>query len=203
MIDNFSTAQSVLNGSSGPVNIGNSQLDNLTRIITASPSSADAETSVSIKKSFLNISNDSDSIGTASIFYSFDAIDLASAADGLVLKIVFLDLSAEIQVIANEISLFGFSGLGEEKQFEINFSQFSDPAVFTNLTSLRLNFRGAQSWDARFGSLAASDRSAVPEPSILLLFLIGLVMLSQFGVVGRGIQFANASRVLKPANLQD
>lgn len=192
LIDNFTTAQSVLNGSTGPVNIGNSQLDNLTRTITASPSSAEAETKVTIKNSFLNISNDSDSSGTASIFYSFDATDLTSVADRFLLKIGFIDLSAEIQLVANESSVFGFANLGGQQLYKVDFAQFSNPTAFTNLTSLRLNFRGAQSWDARFGSLAANSKD-VPEPSTFLLLALGLAMLAQTTFASRGVIYANAN----------
>lgn len=192
LIDNFATAQSVLNGSTGPVNIGSSQLNNLTRTITASASSDEAETKVEIKNSFLNISNDSDSSGTASIFYSFNATDLTSVADGLLLKISFIDLSAEIQLVANETSVFGFASLGAEHLYEVDFAQFSNPMVFTNLTSLRLNFRGAQSWDARFGSLTANSKD-VPEPSTFLLLALGMAILAQTTFANRGVNYANAS----------
>lgn len=173
LIDDFTAAQSVLNGSTGPVNVTATQLSNLTRIITAAASPNDAETEVNISNGFLNISNDSDSTGTASVFYSFDAVNLASIADGFLFNITFIDLSSEIQLIANGTSVFDFANLGLQSLYEIEFAQFSNPAAFNNLTSLRLNFRGAQSWDGQFGSLAADSKN-VPEPSTLFLLIFGL-----------------------------
>ncbi|MCK9608363.1 MAG: PEP-CTERM sorting domain-containing protein [Methylomonas sp.] len=178
LIDDFTTAQSVFNGSTGPVNVTGTQLGNLTRIITAAASPNDAETEVNIGNGFLNISNDSDSAGTASVFYSFDAVNLASVADGLLFNISLIDLSSEIQLIANGTSVFDFANLGFQGLYEIEFAQFSNPAAFNNLTSLRLNFRGAQSWDGQFGSLTADSKN-VPEPSTLFLLTFGLAALAR------------------------
>lgn len=173
LIDDFSTAQSVMNGSAGPVNVTGSQLGNLTRIITATASPNDAETTVEINSGFLNIYNDFGSTGTASIFYSFDAADLASIADGLLFNIGLIDLSAEIELIANGTSRFDFANVGVQNLFEIEFAQFSDVSVFSHLVSLRLNFRGAEDWDGQFGPFTA-DSSSVPEPSTLFLLALGL-----------------------------
>jgi len=178
LIDDFTMAQSVLNGTTGPVAVTGTQLNNLTRTITANASPDDAETEVRIKNGFLNILNDSDSTGTASIFYSFDAINLTSMADGFLFNIDFIDLSSEIELIANGTSVFGFANLGGHSLYEIGFAQFSSPDAFNNLTSLRLNVRGAQSWDARFGPLTAASNS-VPEPSTLFLLTLGLAALGR------------------------
>ncbi|AEF99303.1 PEP motif putative anchor domain protein [Methylomonas methanica MC09] len=186
LIDDFSTAQSVMNGSSGPVNVTGSQLSNLTRIITATASPNDAETTVEINHGFLNIYNDFGSTGTASIFYSFDAANLASIADGLLFNIRLIDLSAEIELIANGTSRFDFANIGVQSLYEIEFAQFSDSSVFSHLVSLRLNFRGAEDWDGQFGPLTA-DSSNVPEPSTLFLLTFGL------GILG----YSRAYRIAK------
>lgn len=193
LIDDFTTAQSVLNGSTGPVNVTGTQLSNLMRTITATASPDDAETAVDIRNGFLNIFNDFGSTGTVSIFYSFDADDLASVADGFLFNIGVIDLDSEIELIANETSVFGFANLGAQTLYEIEFAQFTNPAVFKNLTSLRLNFRGVEDWDGQFGLLTV-DSNKVPEPSTLLLLAFGLTALGR-SRPGGVVKNANADRV--------
>lgn len=188
LIDDFTTGQSlILTTSSGsshtqqtgsPANIATgTQLGNLTRTLIASASDG-GTTKIYVGGGYLDFLTDSGlsgPAGEASIIYSFDVIDLASISDGLLLGIDFIDSNTQVEVIANNQSVFSFATLGVGDAYEIDFSQFSNPAVFSQLTSLRLNFRGARSWDASFKSLATD--SNVPEPSSILLLMIGAASL--------------------------
>lgn len=175
LIDDFKTTQDVFNGSTGPINItSGTQLTGLTRtlIATSSASPSNAKTSIDIQDGYLDIANSFGSSGTVSIEYSFSGVDLAATARSFLLDVDFVDSSPEIQLIANGSSVFDFVviGLG---LFEIQFTQFSNPFAFSNLTSLQLNLMGPSNWDASFKSLSAESNN-VPEPSILSLLLLGL-----------------------------
>jgi hypothetical protein len=178
MIDDFSSYQEVTNGTNGAQSISSPLLTNLTRTITATASSdQDAETDVVVDDfdDTLNISNNSDSTGTASIQYSFDTIDLTSGVDGLIFNLQFSDLFHEIQIIANHDSTYGFASLGGPGEYLISFSQFTNPLVFQALNSLEINFRGVKNWDAVYGSI--STHTTVPEPSLFALLGIGLMLM--------------------------
>lgn len=180
IIDDFTDFQTVMNGENGPMGVVGTDLHNVLRTLTATSSSSSGETEVVVANGVLNISNDFGSIGTANISYNFDAIDLTSVADGFLFNINFIDLSHAVQIVANATSIFDFVNLGGMGQYEIAFSQFTDPSVFNRLTSLQLNFRGVKNWDARFGSLV-TDTKNVPEPSVIVLLAIGLTALSKAG----------------------
>lgn len=180
LIDDFTDYQEAINGTDGPMNIVGTDLPNLLRTLTATASPGSGETEVIVENGLLHISNDSDSSGTVSVFYSFNAIDLTSVAEGFLFDIDFINRSHEVQVIANATSLFDFVNFGGAGQYEIAFSQFTDPSVFAQLTSLELNFRGVKSWDARFG-LLATDSKQVPEPSVIVLLALGFMVMSKIG----------------------
>ncbi len=176
LIDDFSSFQAISNATDGPQSISSPVLTNLTRTITATASSdQNADTEVVIENSLLSISNNTESTGTASIQYSFDTIDLAAIADGLIFNLQFSDLSHEIQIIANHDSSYGFASLGGPGEYLISFSQFTNPLVFRTLNSLQINFRGVEAWDAVYGSI--STHTTVPEPSLFALLAIGLMLM--------------------------
>ncbi|OAI13235.1 hypothetical protein A1359_12590 [Methylomonas lenta] len=180
IIDDFTDFQAVSNGENGPISVVGTDLPNLLRTLTATASPGNGEAEVVVANGVLNISNDFGSIGTTSIFYSFNTIDLAAIADGFLFNINFIDLSHEVQMVANATSFFDFVNFGGVGHYEIGFSQFTDPSVFNRLTSLQLNFRGVKNWDARFGSLVTETKS-VPEPSVIALLAVGLTALSKVG----------------------
>ena len=176
VIDDFTDFQVATNETQGPVGVNGSELSNLTRTLTATPS-LNAETEVVVESGALSIANNSDSTGTASIYYSFDSIDLTAGSDAFVLNLDFIDLFHEIQIIANNSSVYGFASFSGVGQYLIGFSQFTNPLVFTQLTSLELKFRGDKAWDAVYGGL--STNTTVPEPSAVVLWSLGLMLLSR------------------------
>jgi hypothetical protein len=125
-------------------------------------------TRVIADEGFLSI--DTDSTGGASVNYSFDPINLAALANAIALNISFIDLNVEIQMIANDDSVFAFHNFGGVGHYLIDFSQFSDPAAFAQLHSFELQFRGTTNWDAEFDLLAT-----VPEPPVTALLMIGVM----------------------------
>ncbi len=176
VIDDFTDFQVATNETQGPVGVNGSELSNLTRTLTATPS-LNAETEGVVESGALSIANNSDSTGTASIYYSFDSIDLTAGSDAFVLNLDFIDLFHEIQIIANNSSVYGFASFSGVGQYLIGFSQFTNPLVFTQLTSLELKFRGDKAWDAVYGGL--STNTTVPEPSAVVLWSLGLMLLSR------------------------
>ncbi len=182
MIDDFLAYQRVENASTlpAPVTTG-TQLSNLTRILTASQSAdSGASTKVIVDDYYgqLSIANNASSKGSASIFYSFNSIDLTAVADALVFDLDFVDLIGhQIQVIANTNSVYGFAAMNVAGLHSILFSEFTDPLVFQHLTSLQINFRGERNWDALYGSISTSTK--VSEPSIFALLSIGLMLMSR------------------------
>ncbi|WP_445371413.1 hypothetical protein ACH518_20305 [Methylomonas sp. HW2-6] len=175
LIDDFSDFQAVDNGSDGPVAIVGSDLNGITRTLTATPFSNGDTSEVVVEAGLLTVSN-GPSGGIASVFYSFDTIDLASLAGAFTFATEFMDLSHQVQLIANGSSIFGFTDLGLG-QHVIAFTQFSDPGVFSNLNSLELKFQGRDAWDAQFKLLATSNNT-VPEPPVVALLAIGLLATS-------------------------
>jgi len=151
------------------LSITNTVLGHAKRILTAT-AAPNEFTDISVNKGKLSISNSG--FGDASVLYSFDTIDLAAFAKAIAINISFIDLNVEIQLIANDDSVFAFHDFGGAGRYLVDFSQFSDPSEFTHLHSLELQFRGPEAWDAKFTQLAA-----VPEPSVTALFLIGLMAL--------------------------
>jgi len=186
LIDNFTDFQVAENGTDGPLPIFGTDLVNAYRTLTAEANPTDADTEVAVESGMLTISNSTDSNGTASILYSFDPINLMSVADALLLNIGFIDLSFEIQVIANGLSVFDFHNFGGTGQHAIAFSDFTNPSSFGNLSSLQLNFRGVEAWDAQIDLMAANrtgtQTNTVPEPTTWALLIIGMFYLRQMSV---------------------
>ncbi len=169
LIDNFTDFQAAEDDVAGPMTISGTNLSNVKRTLTATPSLG-GSTEIVVEDGLLNISNNTDSAGTASIYYSFNTIDLSAFANSFELTSVFNDtINHGVTLIANDSSTFAFQNLSGIGDHYFNFSQFSDPSVFTNLTSLEMKFQGDVAWDAQFSLMT------VPEPSITALLTIGLV----------------------------
>ncbi len=174
VIDNFSDFQAIDNGSDGPRGITGTDLINAQRTLTATASSSTSTTEVVVEDGLLTIYNTIASKGTASIYYTFNSINLSAFANALQFTAMSVDHPGnEVKIIANNSSSFvlpNFTG----DQHSINFSQFSDASVFTQLNSLRLQFQGPETWNAGFSSLTTVSKT-VPEPSLTALFTIGLI----------------------------
>ncbi len=182
MIDDFLFYQEIENGEdTTPIFTDGTQLINLTRTLKANPSNnSGADTGVIVDdfNGTLSIYNSSNSNGTVSILYSFDEINLSAEADALIFSLDFIDNKLhEIQLIANNTSIYGFVAMNTVGASTILFSQFSDPSVFNALTSLQVNLQGEAAWDAVYSSISAAKVSNVPEPSVIALLSIALVFM--------------------------
>ncbi len=173
LIDNFANFQTTTNTANGPANVSGSDLNNLQRTLNASPTPG-GTTRIFVEDGLLTVGNSSSSTGTASIYYSFDAIDFTTFANALALTTESSDATYQIQMIANGTSILSIQNLasvaiGSPSTIKFDFSQFSNPAAFKNLNSLELKLRGTNAaWDADFSNL-----TTVPEPSVTALLIIG------------------------------
>lgn len=174
LIDGFTDSQFLIGGVQSTdlagsnvitdLGITDTLLGNARRILQAGSNS----TEIDVVGGFLTVSTSS--ADTVGVYYTFNAIDLSAFAKAFSLNISFIDLNVLVQIIANGTSIFGFYDFGGIGQYLVDFSQFSDPSVFTHLNSLELKLTGPQAWDAEFSVLAT-----VPEPSVIGLLLIGLL----------------------------
>ncbi|AMK76149.1 hypothetical protein A1342_14175 [Methylomonas methanica] len=174
LIDDFTNFQHATNSTNGPFSVASTGLSNLQRTLTATPLPRTGSTSVVVEEGLLTVGNSSRSTGTASIFYSFDAVDFTTFASALLLTTESSDAAYQIQMIANGTSILSFQNLasvaiGSPSTTRFDFSQFSNPTAFKHLSSLELKLRGTNAaWDADFSNL-----STVPEPSVTALLVIG------------------------------
>ena len=127
----------------------------------------------------LQISNDTNvTSAVASVFWNgFSPVDLTTYGTGLLLKVNTIDLATTIQLIINGGTSTSApqtfaSGTGD---FFVPFADFSDSTAFTAVNDIKLAFSGSGPWDGQFSFLVADDPSTVPEPSVLLLILSGLL----------------------------
>ncbi|MGR9051022.1 MAG: PEP-CTERM sorting domain-containing protein [Gammaproteobacteria bacterium] len=127
----------------------------------------------------LSISNNTFSTGTATLIWDgFAATDFTAFASSILMDVVAIDLDVNVELIVNGISSSGtkfFTGTGN---FFVDFSDFSDPGVFTSVTSFQMNLTGPQAWDGQFRLLAVDNNTTptvVPEPSTWALLGVALV----------------------------
>ncbi len=127
----------------------------------------------------LQISNDTNvTSAIASVFWDgFSPVNLTAFGTGLLLKVNNIDLATTIQLIINggtstSIPQAFASGTGN---FFVPFTDFSDSTAFTAVNDIKLAFSGSGPWDGKFSFLVADDPSTVPEPSVLILILSGLL----------------------------
>jgi len=127
----------------------------------------------------LQISNDTNvTSAVASVFWhGFNTVDLTTYGTGLLLKVDTIDLATTIQMIINGGASSSTpqtftAGTGD---FFVPFAVFSDSTVFNAVNDIELTFAGSGAWDGKFSFLVAGDPSTVPEPSVLLLILSGLL----------------------------
>lgn len=199
LIDNFTTAQSVTalgiagtNSSSVFLTAGTDT--NLTlasqtgaqRTVTANsvgvlPVPASANTTVDVTGGFLLISNNASSDGTASLLYNFDATSFTAAGTAILLNVISIDTGVEVNITAGSstgTSSSGFQAFTGPGTFYELFTGFTGLADFTQLTSMKLDFKGVPSWDGTFQFLVTDNPPpppGVPEPATLGLLGLGLL----------------------------
>lgn len=174
LIDDFSDSQTATNEVNHLSPILGTDLQNVKRTLTATSSTVYSITEIVSEDYLLTVNNGFDT-ETTSLYYSFNPIDLSALANAFMLTIEDDDqLPYQIQLIANRSSTYGFADFGGIGRHIINFSQFTNPNVFSNLKSLEIKFQGSTAWDGQFSRLVA-DMNSVPEPSVLALLLVGLL----------------------------
>jgi hypothetical protein len=188
-IDNFSDSQTVLDsgGSAGTTvntlpTLTGTDLTNASRTFIAEASGTrNANTTEIVSGSNkLIISNDGRSAGSASILWNFDPLDLTLHGNAILLEVLTIDLGVNVEMVANGISSSGTQNFTGNNNFLVNFSDFTNPAVFANLHSFRLNFTGPTSWDGQFRLLTAT--TPVPVPAAFGLMgsaLLGFIAVSR------------------------
>lgn len=191
-LDNFYDYQRVsddgdeLGSTSGTVYpLGRTGLSHVTRTMMAEASESDSGSDITIKSQngLLKISNGPASAGRASILWNFDPVDLTKFGSGLLLEVVWIDLDVNAEIIVNGLASSGVRTFAGMDDFLVSFSDFSNSAVFSNVSSLRLNFSGPLAWDGQFRfmltGMPQATIASVPVPAAFILMASGL-----FGLFG-------------------
>jgi len=188
-IDNFTHSQTVFDrgDSTGAstntmTNLTGTDLANASRTFIAEAtvdSFANKEEIVS-GESLLKISNAAGSAGTASILWSFDPINLNTHGNAILLKVLAIDLNVNVEMVANDTSSSGVKIFGATTDFLVSFNDFTNPAVFANLRSFRLNFTGPEAWDGQFQLLTTTTPVPIPAAfSLMGSALLGFIAASR------------------------
>lgn len=139
-----------------------------------------AESSIKIGGGKLAISNDASSTGgSASLFWDgFATNDFTAAGTAILLKVISIDLGVTVEMIINGIASSGSQGFSGPGDFFVLFSDFTSSSEFTAVNSVELVFSGVNPWDGQFSLLVADIPKTVPEPSVLILMLLGFSLVS-------------------------
>jgi len=190
LIDNFTQFQTVTDiandatpTSSSVALITGTDLTGATRTLSALATGglASQNEQVVVDSAFLFVSNTTLSNGTAFVDYTFNPTDFSAAGTAILLKVLAIDLGVEVNMsINNGAASSGyqaFTGIGDFYKTYSSFNGFS-AAEFSNVTNLRLDFKGVQAWDGQFQLLTADiPPKQVPAPATLGLVGIGLAAL--------------------------
>lgn len=181
IIDDFADSQEAINVTSSPMSIVG--VDASLGVVSRTLISSSAGTSIAVEDGYLGVSNDINGAGFASISYGFSGVDLSGLANALQVNVDFVNGNFGLQVLANGgASEFTLDNL-LEGQLLIAFSDFTNPLVFSALTSLEFKFSGDNGTDLTlFRNIAAVRQpSSVPEPTVLALLVIGLLAIAHKG----------------------
>ncbi len=174
MIDDFTDFRFVQNGESFSETLSDNTLGEVTRTLTS-----DVGTNIVVGGGELALGSDGGVAGTLSLLYSFGSsgIDLDDIAKAFLFNVESVDVNVNLELVANGSTSFLLNNLSAG-QHRIGFSQFSGPEdTFSQLKTLEFKFSGNQGWDlALVGGI-----SAVPEPSISALLVIGLLAFTSVG----------------------
>lgn len=118
----------------------------------------------------LGISANSASLGgTVQITYNgFASTDFTLAGTSIAMDVVSVDTGVSVSVLVNGTSTSGTVPFAGSGVFDVGFNEFSDPSVFTHVTSIVFTFSGSTPYDANFQLLRVFNN---PEPATL--FLLG------------------------------
>ncbi|MDP2433025.1 MAG: PEP-CTERM sorting domain-containing protein [Pseudomonadota bacterium] len=185
LVDNFTQSQAV--GATGANTIVVSTADALTtgtslsnafRTLTAhSVGNAAANETVTVYGGLgvLEVANNSFSTGKASVLYTFDATDFTAFGTAILLDVLTIDLGVAVKMLINGVADSGFQTFTGPGTFYKTFASFTNPAQFTSVTSLQLDFQGSQAWDGTFNFVVTDNPPSVPEPATLGLLGLGLL----------------------------
>ncbi len=186
-VDNFTHIQTVtdrgnsLGATTNTVTgLTGTDLSNVSRSFSASATAGGFSSKQEIRSGdyALKISNSPTSSGFASVTWTFDPIDFTAYGNAMLLEVESIDLSVSVEMIANGIASSGIKTFHNVDDFLVSFNEFSNGAVFSNLSSFQLNFTGPLAWDGQFKLLTTT--TSVPVPSAFLL--MGSVLLGFAGV---------------------
>lgn len=153
---------------------------------------ATIEIATNSDKQLVQIANGPASEGEAAIVWHFDPVDLTLVGTGFLLEVFDIDLSVNAEIIVNDVASSGMQTFSEAGNFLLKFSDFSNNAVFSSVSSLSLNLTGPRGWDGSFRlSMDAipvttlPNLASVPVPSAY--FLMGSVLLGFIGITRKKI----------------
>jgi len=194
IIDDFTQAQAVFdrgNSVAATTNTTNiltgTNLTNASRTFTAlatANKSANRE-DISTNGGLLSISNSAGSSGTATILWNFDPVNFTSSSNAILLDVVTINHDFNVEMIANGTSSSGVKNFNATGNYLINFSDFSNSSVFTNMSSLSLIFTGPLTWGGDFKLSTATQPVAAPVTAVPLppaLALMGSALLGLMGI---------------------
>lgn len=196
IIDDFSNKQSILDkgitvGSTSKTlqNINGSGLTNVSRtFIAEAPDASIGREYIDAGDYSLRISNNSSSPGIASVQWDFDPFDFTSYAHDIRLEVLNINndpnVSVSVEMIVNGVSSSGTKTFSKTGDILFAFNDFTNPAVFNEINSLRLNFAGTAAWNSkfRFTPIISTEGSLTTVPLPTSFVLMGSVLLGFIGI---------------------
>lgn len=194
IIDDFTQAQTVTDrgdsvaATTSTTNIlTGTNLANASRTFTALATAATYANKETIASggNLLSISNSAGSSGTATILWNFDSINFTSSSNAILLDVVTINHDFNVEMIANGTSSSGVKNFNATGNYLINFNDFTNSSVFTNMNSLSLIFTGPLTWGGQFKLLTAMQPVAAPVTAVPLppaLALMGSALLGLMGI---------------------